>query len=270
LHLPFDSMRNFKVLRLLSVLLLAPPAPAQPSPTPLDIQIVYDNTTTRADLTPDWGFSALVKFRGHTVLFDAGARPEIFISNMNKLGINPQSIERVLISHEHSDNPAGVYEFLKNARSMLFYFIDNFSLKAYSEAGSLHSKAARLSGPTELAPGIYSTGPISGNPPEQALVIDTPGGLVIVTSCSHPGAARLVQTAKAQRHTDKVRLLLGGFHMYQWQPGPIAAAISDLQKEKVESIAPAHCTGDEATRRMQAAWKGQFQTAGVGKRFVLN
>jgi 7,8-dihydropterin-6-yl-methyl-4-(beta-D-ribofuranosyl)aminobenzene 5'-phosphate synthase len=257
------------VHRLLPALLVAVSA-AQIPPAPLEIQIVYDNTTTRKDLLADWGFSALVKFKGRSVLFDTGAKPEIFMSNMNKLGIKPESIERVVVSHENSDNPTGVYDFFKNARSMLFYFLDNFSMKAYSEAGSLHSKATRVSGAMEVVPGVYSTGAIAGNPPEQALVIDSGTGLVILTSCSHPGAARIVQTAKAQRKKDSVKLLIGGFHMYQWKPDQIAAVITDLQREKVESIAPAHCTGETAMRMMEAAWKSQFQTAGVGKRFVIN
>ncbi|HUS06064.1 MAG TPA: hypothetical protein VMZ52_07210, partial [Bryobacteraceae bacterium] len=72
-----------------------------PAPSPLEIQIVYDNTSTRKDLIPDWGISALVKFRGRTLLFDTGAKPEIFTANLHRLGIRPESIERVVISHEH-------------------------------------------------------------------------------------------------------------------------------------------------------------------------
>jgi len=35
--------------------------------------IVFDNTTTRADLKPDWGFACFVEINAKKILFDTGA-----------------------------------------------------------------------------------------------------------------------------------------------------------------------------------------------------
>ena len=51
------------------------------------ITIVYDNTAARPDLKTDWGFSALVDFRGQRILFDVGSKPDIFLGNLKQLGI---------------------------------------------------------------------------------------------------------------------------------------------------------------------------------------
>ena len=60
--------------------------------------------------------------------------------------------------------------------------------------------------------GILTTGEIAGNIPEQALLIRTEEGLVIITGCSHPGIVRIVDNA-IELTGDPVYLVLGGFHL---------------------------------------------------------
>jgi len=55
----------------------------------MKVTIIYDNTSSRADLKADWGFSALVEIEGRKLLFDTGANGKILLSNMQKLKINP-------------------------------------------------------------------------------------------------------------------------------------------------------------------------------------
>lgn len=235
-----------------------------------EIRIVYDNTSARASMPADWGFSALVVKDGRKVLFDTGTKPDLFIANLSKLGVKAAEIEKTVISHEHPDRRDGVLDILQKSRSILAYFIDNLSLDAYRQVNAIESKAVRSRTPIEVMPGVFTTGMMDGSTPEQALLIEIPKGVVILTGCAHPGVARMVEAAEKQRGIGSVRLLLGGFHMYEWDGKRIAAAIQDLRKHKVERIAPAHCTGDLAKKMMRDSWGAQFDTAGTGKRFVLN
>jgi len=78
----------------------------------MKITIIYDNTASRIDLQADWGFSALVGIKERKILFDTGANGRILLSNMQKLGINPEEIKEVFISHSHFGHTEGLSAFL--------------------------------------------------------------------------------------------------------------------------------------------------------------
>ncbi|WP_319643519.1 MBL fold metallo-hydrolase [Methanovulcanius yangii] len=75
----------------------------------MKITIIYDNTAFRKDLRADWGFSALVEVENAPkILFDTGADWSILLGNMEKMEIDPASIDEVFISHAHHDHTGGI------------------------------------------------------------------------------------------------------------------------------------------------------------------
>ena len=231
-------------MRLILLLLMA----AGP---PLEIRIVYDNTSIEAGVQPDWGFAALVTLDGRRVLFDTGAKADLFMENLRRLEIKPISIEHLVISHNHGDHTGGIK-----------------LLSTQNPRIKVHMPEAR-SGPFEVVPGIYSTGPVEGQPREQALVIETPKGIVLLTGCSHPGIVKMVEAAEKQRGKNSVRLLLGGFHMLQQNADQINSTISRLKQLNVASAIPTHCSGDLTIKLFREAFGFTPDAAGAGKRIVL-
>jgi 7,8-dihydropterin-6-yl-methyl-4-(beta-D-ribofuranosyl)aminobenzene 5'-phosphate synthase len=229
------------------------------------LTIVYDNTTVRPDLKTDWGFSVLVDFQGQRILFDVGSKPDIFLANLKQLGIEKSSIQTTLISHEHAAHSGGVYKVLPAG---LIYFLDSFS-KRYPEADAVGLEARRGTAPAQLGTGIYSTGEIAGSPPEQALVIETSKGLVLLVSCAHPGIAKMVETVEKQRNAKNIRMIVGGLHMYEQSEQQIRPVVAQLQKLNVQSVVLGHCTGELAMRIFREGYGDRFMTAGVGKRIPL-
>ena len=63
-----------------------------------------------------------------------------------------------------------------------------------------------------IAEGLFTTGEMGRNIPEQSLVITTESGLVVITGCAHPGIVAIVEQAR-QMFEEPVRLVLGGFHL---------------------------------------------------------
>lgn len=220
--------------------------------SPLEIRIVYDNTSVQAGVQPDWGFAALVTVNGRRVLFDTGARGDLFMENLRKLEIDPGAIEHLVISHNHGDHTGGI------AR-----------LSAQNPRMRVHMPEAR-SGPFEIVPGVYSTGPIEGLVREQALVIETPKGMVLLTGCSHPGIVKMVEAAEKQRGQNSVRLLLGGFHMLQQDASQINATISRLKQLNVATAIPTHCSGELTIKLFREAFGTGPDAAGAGKRIVVD
>ncbi|MBC8354793.1 MAG: MBL fold metallo-hydrolase [Planctomycetes bacterium] len=236
----------------------------------LEVLVLFDNTSAREDLRRSWGFSALIDFRGHRVLFDAGSDPTLLLEHLEKMQIDPKSIDHAIISHQHGDHLRGVYWVFEKNPKMTVHFLDNFPEEAFRRAAGVGMKPRRVKGPFEVVPGIYSTGIVDGKPPEQSLVIDTSLGLVMLVGCSHPGVVKLVETAQSQRKTDSIHLLLGGFHMLRKQPNEIKAAITQLKDLNVTNAVPAHCSGDLAKELFQSAYGDKFNTAGAGRRIVLD
>jgi len=234
----------------------------------LEIQIIYDNTSAREDMRADWGFAALVTFRGHRVLFDSGAYPELFLENLKKMEVDPTSIEHAVISHHHMDHRSGVYALYEQNPSMKVHFLDNFPVQAFEAADAVGMKPHRVTGPFQVVPGIYSTGIIDGNPPEQALIIETAKGIVLLTGCSHPGIVKVVERVQKQRGKDSIHLLLGGLHMFMQNADQIKATIARLKEINVTTIIPAHCSGDLAKELFREAFGTGFGTAGVGRRIA--
>jgi 7,8-dihydropterin-6-yl-methyl-4-(beta-D-ribofuranosyl)aminobenzene 5'-phosphate synthase len=221
---------------------------AQPRLT--EILIVYDNTGAQPGLTADWGFAALVTRDSHRILLDTGAKAEVLLGNLTKLGVDPASLEHVVISHAHGDHTGGLE-----------------ALKALNARLVVHWPDRR--GGFQVVPGVYSTGVVEGAASEQALVIDTPSGLAILTGCSHPGVARMVEAADEQRGKHAVRLVLGGFHMVGQSADEIENTITVLRGLGVGLAVPTHCSGDLAVKLFRQAF-GRGPGAGVGRRILLN
>ncbi|MBI1831514.1 MAG: MBL fold metallo-hydrolase [Planctomycetes bacterium] len=234
----------------------------------LEIRILFDNTTAHKELLRSWGFSALIDFRGKRILFDSGSDPVLLLEHMDKMKIDPKSIDEAFISHVHGDHRRGIYWVFEKNPAMKVHFLDSFGPEAYRDADLVKMKPNRVKGPFELMPGVHSTGPIDGLPPEQALVLETSQGLVMIVGCSHPGIVKMVETALKQRNKDSVRLLLGGFHLLKTEPDEIRKVVLRLDELKVKVVVPAHCTGEAATQMLQTTF-GRH-SAGAGRWIVMD
>jgi 7,8-dihydropterin-6-yl-methyl-4-(beta-D-ribofuranosyl)aminobenzene 5'-phosphate synthase len=184
------------------------------------LTVVYDNETLREDLVADWGFACLVEAHGRTLLFDTGAQGEILLGNMARLGIDPARVDSVVISHSHGDHRGGLEPFLERRQCPVY-------LPARCPPPRGARAVTHVARPLELSEGLHSTGTLGRV--EQALVVSTPGGAVVVVGCSHPGVRAILAAAA---RVAPPRALLGGLHGF--------SEFACL--EPLELICPLHCT----------------------------
>ncbi len=169
----------------------------------MEIIIIYDNTAYEPSLTPAWGFSCLIRHAGATLLFDTGANGEILLSNMQKIDIDPESVDTVVLSHPHFDHVGGLENFLAfNSRAKV-YLPD-------TGATNMYSRGIPLSAPQKLAPGIYTTGVLSSI--EQSLLVEISNGVALISGCAHPGLKHILQAASK---FGKVKAIIGGLHDFK-------------------------------------------------------
>lgn len=228
----------------------------------LKLTILYDNTASDPRLKSDWGFAALVEYGDRTLLFDTGANGSILLDNMRQLGVDPRSIEAVIISHEHSDHTGGLNALLGTGIRPTVYVPSTFSPLFKSQVGA-QTKLVEVTDALEILPGVHTTRPV-GSIVEQALVVETRDGTVVITGCAHPGVVEMVRQAQ-EVVPGKIALLAGGFHLLNMSKSQVQPIIAELRQLGVGKVLPTHCTGDAAIALFRAEYGENYIEGGVGR-----
>ena len=208
------------------------------------ITTIYDNYKTKEDLEIGWGFSCLIE-SDKKILFDAGEENKKIFSNMKKLGIDVKDIDILIISHMHWDHTGGLDRIRELNPNIKIYLPDAFSK------------------PTEIIKDVYSTGVMESEPPEQAVVLKTDKGLVILTGCAHPGIVKIIKKARDFLKQD-IYLVLGGFHLLHMGDNEVLGIIREFKNFGIKKAAPSHCTGDKAIELFRQGYGNGFVENSAG------
>lgn len=262
----------------------------------------------------EWGFAALVEADGRRILFDTGARPDTVLRNAETLGIDLRTVTDVVLSHHHDDHVGGLMTLREavvgqspGALATVHVGAGMFAPRridgrdvnsmitikaAFERTGGkfvVHDK------PTELAPGIWVTGPVPRVHPErnwsgsrkveqggawvedtlvedQSLVLDTERGLVVLAGCGHAGLVNTVTHARASIRAAPVLAAIGGFHLFEADDEQLAWTAQQLRDVGLAEFYGGHCTGIEAVYRFRALLgleRRESLVAAVGGRYVL-
>lgn len=207
-----------------------------------------------------WGFACLVETGGERILFDTGSDGAMLIANMRALGIDPSGIDALVISHEHWDHVGGIDALLKAGARPVAYVPRSFT-GPFRERLAARIIVVEVAGAATVGDRARTTGELGTSIVEQALVVPSAEGLVVVTGCAHPGITHIVRSAAAG---DRVALVTGGFHLKDADERDIEAAVEELHALGVLRVAPTHCTGDAARMRFASAFGDRCIRVGVG------
>lgn len=105
---------------------------------------------------------------------------------------------------------------------------------------------------------------------EQAVLFNVKGkGLVVVTSCSHPGIINTLLYAQKLTGERKIYAVIGGFHLTgPWQ-SLVERTIEEMKRFSPEVVVPTHCTGWYGVTRFSQEMPEQFVLNSVGTRILL-
>jgi len=185
----------------------------------LHLHVVFNNVPYKAGLETG-------------CLFDTGGNGDILLSNMQRLGLDPEGVDAIVLSHIHSDHTGGLGDFLARNPDVTVYMPESFPASFRREAKRLGAATETVSGP-------------------------------VITGCAHPNVADMAE--QAQAYLDKnIYLLMGGFHLGGRSDAEISVIINRLKALGVRKVAPSHCTGDNAIRMFRGAWGDNFVEGGLG------
>ena len=229
----------------------------------IKLSVLFNNIPFDTRLKTGWGFSCLIEGTKEPILFDTGDQGDILLDNMKRMNIDPMGIDVVFLSHAHSDHTGGLGVFLKKNPHATVYMPESF-LSSFKQTVKSHGPSVKAVGdPLQILERVYSIGEMGNQIKEQALILRTSNGLVIITGCAHPGIADVVRKAK-DLFNDDLCLVMGGFHLGGMTGAQVSEIIRTLKQAGVDKVAPSHCTGEKAIALFKNAWDDNFLAGGAG------
>lgn len=236
---------------------------------PVTVRVIYDNYARVDSLTADWGYSVVIEGLKKTILFDTGTKPDIFESNFRKMGFDASEIDFLVLSHEHGDHTGGISSFVKMKTDIPVIIPHSFTKVFKQRMDSLGLKPLLVKEPAMICEDLYTSGEFDFPLAEQALVLDTKQGLVVMTGCSHPGIVEMLNEIKSSFNKN-IYMVFGGFHLLEKSEEEMNVIISGMKALGIVKCGATHCTGAEQIKMFRDAFGENYFDLGAGNIIVIN
>ena len=260
-----------------------------------------ENTAGKPGLAAEWGLSILVETAAARILFDTGAADAaVRNADALGIGLDTVDAVVLSHGHtDHTGGLAGVLARTGGVDVLAHPAIwdSKYTKRPYEEHHAfvgvpfqrefLENRGARFilrKEPYQVRPNIWLSGEVPMRTDyeviepifyvkigdafvpdpfadDQALIVQTAAGLVIVLGCSHRGMINTIEHARDITGDQRVRTVVGGTHLFPKSDAQRAKALEALKRIGVERIGVSHCTGFDASRMLSGAF---------GDRFFLN
>lgn len=235
-------------------------------------------------LKNEFGLSILIKDNEKELLFDTG-QTGLFFENFKNLGILPENIKDIALSHSHYDHTGGLKRFIENSnKDFTLYLTHNFFEEKYrikdnkKEFLGNNFDLEYLKNKCINIKYINNVFRFSENisfftdfkkffdfePPanqyfrkigdsfildqmEDELVVglNTPKGLILICGCSHIGICNIIESITIQTKKN-IYGVIGGLHLSRASDDRIKKTAQYFLDKNIKFLAVSHCTGDKA------------------------
>ena len=270
----------------------------------LSVTVLVENTAPQG-FRAEHGLSLYIVYNGVAYLLDAG-QSGAFLENAEKLGVNLCSVRAAVLSHAHYDHGDGFSHFFAVNKTAPLYLRCTCAENCFSgdgdarhfigiKWGTLASYRARfvpVAKFTRIAEGVFlvphttlrldSVGALAklyreeqgecvpdDFNHEQSLVFRTNEGIAVFNSCSHAGAAVILDEVQKAFPSEKICAFVGGLHLSKMNDGEVAAYAERLASFAVPRIYTGHCTGLHASEILNLKLGGTVLNMTTGMTFVI-
>ena len=225
------------------------------------------------------------------MLFDTGAS-DLFIRNAEKMGIDLDSVDTVVLSHGHYDHGNGL-QWISGKQIVMHpgAFATrisgrsgrDISLAVSRQTVESRNKIIESKEPLWITENMVYLGEIervlpfeqecstpfhfaNGSPDpvadDSALAVKTANGLFVISGCAHAGICNIIEQARRITQCDNVFGVIGGFHLTTID-SRLTATINYLKNVGAEIVMPSHCTSDIVIDEFHKQFKGEMVRTGM-------
>lgn len=249
----------------------------------MKITILTENSTSHSHsrlYSSEWGLSIYIQTKNTNILFDTG-HSDIYWKNAEKMGIDLNDTDFVILSHRHWDHVEGIlhHRFKKKKKIILH---PDFLKKATKNITTMIQKDFEViesSTPLRFSEENYFLGEIPRKMSyekgtyknhqmleDTALAIKSENGVILIAGCSHSGISNICEYAK-QVTNQNLFAVVGGFHLFENDPEAIHGTIKYFKKEKPEYLYPMHCVDFPTMVKFHNEFK--VKKLGAGDEIIL-
>lgn len=281
-----------------------------PSAKTLKITTLAENNAM-SFLLGQWGLSFLLELvdaRGEKrkIVFDTGKDKHALLHNVKNLKADLSDVDCVALSHGHLDHTAATVEIVKMAGGVKVYahphtFLPRFLKdktgkkrdigvpkgEGIVEIENAGGKVILGSKPTEIVPGVWTTGQITratsferalplSEKEKSIIVVDGKEtddqilddralwmqiegiGPHVITGCAHSGLINTLRHVQKIGHLEQIHSLIGGTHLVGRSSDYLDKTIVALEKFDLKLISPCHCSGFVGMARLWNAFPSAF------------
>ncbi len=254
------------------------------------------------ELIGEHGLAFLIETGVRRILFDTG-QYQALKNNARVLGSDLETIDTVVLSHGHYDHTGGLKHLLAHHSNFSLYaHPDVFARKLIKRKGQyrdvgipvseedLVTKGVSLyldAGPVEIAPNVVTSGEIPLKSTfetvaegfyvekdgrkvsdlladDQALILTTGKGPVIVLGCSHRGIINTLNHVCNIIGQKRIYALMGGLHLVKTSGKKLDTIMHALQDFGLEKIVVGQCTGNHAVQALYTRFADKVVINTVG------
>lgn len=216
-----------------------------------DIVHVADKKThneqlkTKGECQLESGLSIIIETSNEKFLLDTGDS-DLFLRNAKVLGVNPDELDTVILTHGHSDHSSGL-SYLSEGKRVIMHpegFHNRYRVRLKNEGtvgfplpkeeAMQKFNFALAKKPMKVYDNVLFLGEIPRKFPEEenisttldaelkisdptlddsGIAIKTEKGIIVMTGCGHAGIMNTCEYAKTVTGCNKIYAVLGGFHL---------------------------------------------------------
>ncbi|MFC2022323.1 MBL fold metallo-hydrolase [Chloroflexota bacterium] len=275
----------------------------------LDITTLSENTAARINLLAEWGLSILIETDTVNILLDTGRsisvshNADIFgvdLSKIDKIVLSHGHQDHTGGLREVLRKMRKKVEIIAHPDIWAAKYVrrqgqeDRYSGIPFQrqELESLGARFNMTTKPVKITDSIMTTGEVpmvtdfeeidagsfikddTGFKPDkllddQALIINTESGLVVILGCAHRGIINTLYHAQQLTGVKQIHMVVGGCHLIRTNEERIRLTIAALRELGISRIGVSHCTGLPAAVMMAQEFGDGFFFNNAGTRINL-